>query len=159
MDKVKALATDLRTGYPRSPRDTAIAGCVIAARAVDKCRATLAGVNGEYHFDCSLDKRFFTWAEVDSAALKEFVATGADDAAVSDWVTAHAKAHTAEEIAVWNNEQRDRRMSDLSPKAQASLEDYVKKNLPAGSILYQYFDLYDIEEKRIAPRRQLGSQA
>jgi len=149
LDKVKGLAKDLRTGYPRSPRDTAIGGYVIAGRALDKCRATLAGTNGEYHFDCSLDKRFFEFSGVNAGALKAFVATGATDAEVSAWVQANGKGRTEEEIALWNNTERDRRLSDLSPKSQVFMEKYVRENIPAGKVVYHYFDIYDLEEKRL----------
>jgi len=47
LDKVKRYAKDLRTTYPRSPREK-LGGYVIAARSVDKCRAFLLGINGEY---------------------------------------------------------------------------------------------------------------
>jgi hypothetical protein len=42
LEKVKLLARDLRNGkeFPRSPRE-ALAGYVLTARAVDKCRAVL----------------------------------------------------------------------------------------------------------------------
>ena len=48
LEKVKLLTRDLRNGkeYPRSPRET-LGGYVLAARAVDKCRAVLAGRQGE----------------------------------------------------------------------------------------------------------------
>jgi hypothetical protein len=44
LEKVRLLARDLRDGkqYPRSPRET-LGGYVLAARAVDKCRAVLVG--------------------------------------------------------------------------------------------------------------------
>ena len=47
-------APDLTQHPPRSPR-VRLGGYVIFARCLDKCRATLAGKNGEYHFDCPLD--------------------------------------------------------------------------------------------------------
>ncbi len=47
-------AKDLTKEYPRSPRET-LAGYVIAARMLDKCRAAISGTLGEYHFDCPLD--------------------------------------------------------------------------------------------------------
>ena len=50
---VRALARNLAKDYPRSPRET-LCGYVIAARTLDKCRASLAGTAGEYHFDCPL---------------------------------------------------------------------------------------------------------
>ena len=44
--------------FPRSPRET-LGGYVIAARTLDKCRASLAGTLGEYKFDCPLDNFLF----------------------------------------------------------------------------------------------------
>jgi len=37
------------------------AGFAIASRAVDKCRASLAGTLGEYHYDCPLDNMLFSF--------------------------------------------------------------------------------------------------
>ena len=51
-------AKDLTHEFPRSPRET-LAGYVLAARVLDKCRAAIAGTLGEYHFDCPLDRFFF----------------------------------------------------------------------------------------------------
>ena len=48
-DKLKQLARDLRKTPPHSPRDT-LGGFVIAARMLDKARADLLGINGEYNF-------------------------------------------------------------------------------------------------------------
>jgi hypothetical protein len=48
-DKLKQLVRDLRKTPPHSPRDT-LGGFVIAARMVDKARADLLGINGEYNF-------------------------------------------------------------------------------------------------------------
>lgn len=47
LKKVETFAKELRTSYPHSPREK-LGGYVIAARCVDKCRAFLLGVNGEY---------------------------------------------------------------------------------------------------------------
>lgn len=149
IDRVRLLARDLRTGFPRSPRDTAVAGYVIAARALDKCRAALAGTNGEYNWDCPLDKRFFDFAGVDSGEFKAFVATGATDDDVSAWVKGKAKQQTEEEVVIWNNKERDRRLTDLSPKSQVYMEKYIRAHLPRNRIVYHYFDIYDLEEQRI----------
>ena len=48
-DKLKQLARDLRKTPPHSPRDT-LGGFVIAARMLDKARADLLGITGEYNF-------------------------------------------------------------------------------------------------------------
>ena len=49
LEKVKQSAKDLRKTYPRSPREK-LGGYVIAARCVDKCRAFLVNMNGEYNY-------------------------------------------------------------------------------------------------------------
>src|ERR1700746_1978004 len=90
MDATRALAKDLTKDYPRSPRET-FGGYVIAARTLDKCRATLAGTAGEYHFDCPLDNFFFAFAEISAEDFKKFVATGADDTQVAKWIEETAK--------------------------------------------------------------------
>src|SRR5438445_12221094 len=90
LERVKALAPDLRSGkkFPRSPRAT-LAGYVIAARTLDKCRAVIAGCEGEYHYNCPLDRRWLEFAEIDAEQFKSFVATGANDAEVAEWLAKH----------------------------------------------------------------------
>ena len=58
--KLASLAKDLTKDYPRSPRDL-LAGYIIGARTLDKCRAFLNNSIGEYHFDCPLDNMFFSF--------------------------------------------------------------------------------------------------
>jgi hypothetical protein len=47
--RLLTLAPDLRKTPPRSPRET-LGAFVIAARTLDKARADLLGINGEYNF-------------------------------------------------------------------------------------------------------------
>jgi len=150
LEKVKLLAPDLRAGkeYPRSPRET-LGGYVIAARAVDKCRAVLAGVQGEYHSNCPVDQIWLKFAEIDYEAFKSFLATGATDDEVAAWIGLHAKKRPRIEIIAWNNKQRDLRLSDLSPEIQEYMEDYIPKFVPRNRIVYHWFDVYDLEEERI----------
>src|SRR5437588_11271906 len=117
LDKVELLAPDLRDGkeFPRSPRAT-LGGFVLAARAVDKCRAVRAGTQGEYHANCPLDKRWLKFAEIDYDEFKSLVATGATDDEVAAWIGEHAKKCPRAEIIAWNNRERDLRLSDLSPE-------------------------------------------
>jgi hypothetical protein len=150
LDKVKRLARDLRDGkeFPRSPRDT-LAGYVLAARALDKCRAALVGWEGEYHSNCALDQQWLKFAGVDSGAFRLFVATGANDEQVSGWIEAHAKKRPRADIIVWNNRLRDQRLSDLSPELQEYFEPHMVATVPPNRVLYRVFDLYDFEEKRL----------
>ncbi len=148
--KVATLARDLTKDFPRSPRKT-LAGYVLGYRMLDKCRAELAGTNGEYHYDCPLDNYLLGFAEVKAEDFKNFVATGADDAAVEAWFAEHAKSHTKLELAKWNNALRYRRLSEAEDRIQEYMEDYVPANIPEERhhLIKYFFDIYDVEEKRI----------
>jgi len=148
--KVKLLAPNLRDGkqYPRSPRET-LGGYVLAARAVDKCRAVLARSQGDYHSNCPLDQIWLKFAEIDYDTFRSFVATGATDDAIAAWINKHAKKRNRAEIIAWNNKQRDARLSDLPPEIQIYMEDYIPKFLPRNRVVYHWFDVYDIEEERL----------
>lgn len=150
LEKVKLLARDLRDGkgFLRSPRET-MAGYVLAARALDKCRAVLVGWQGEYHSNCPLDQRWLKFAEIDYNAYRSFVATGATDDEVALWIGEHAKKRPHADIVVWNNKERDLRLSDLTPGLQETMEDYIQRYVPRHRVVYHWFDVYDLEEKRL----------
>jgi hypothetical protein len=150
LEKVKLLACDLRDSkeYPRSPRTT-LAGYVLAARAVDKCRAVLAGTQGEYHSNCPLDQIWLKFAEIDYKEFRAFVATGATDDEIAAWIPKHAKKRPRLEIIQWNNKQRDQRISELSPQLQEYMEDYIQQFIPRNRVVYHWFDVYDLEEERL----------
>jgi len=145
---VKLPAKDLTKEYPRSPRDT-LAGYVIAARMLDKCRAVLAGTAGEYHFDCPLDNQFLGFTGIGAEQFKTFVATGASDAEVAAWLEQHSKIKDSAQVVAWNNKLRATRPCDLPIEAQQFLEGYIPKVVPKNRPVYVWFDVYDLEEGRI----------
>ena len=144
----KLPAKDLTKDYPHSPRET-LAGYVIAARMLDKCRAMLAGTAGEYHFDCPLDNQFLGFTGIKADEFKAVVATGATDAEVADWIQQHSKIKERPEIVAWNNKLRATRPCDLPIELQQFLEDYIPKGVPKNRPVYVWFDVYDLEEERI----------
>ncbi len=150
LEKVKLLARDLRDGkqFPRSPRQT-LAGYVLAARAVDKCRAVLLGWEGEYHSNCPLDQRWLKFAEIDYDEFRSFVATGATDDEIVAWIGEHAKKRPRAEIIAWNNKERDLHLSDLPLELQEFMEDYIQQFVPRNRVVHHWFDVYDLEEERI----------
>jgi len=150
LEKVKLLARDLRKGkdFPRSPRER-LGGYVLAARALDKCRAVLVGWQGEFHSNCPLDQRWLKFAEINYDEYKSFVATGATDEEVSAWIGEHAKKRSRADIVIWNNKERDLRLSDLSPELQEYMEDYIAASVPRNRVVYHWFDVYDLEEERL----------
>jgi|SRR5579859_1635422 hypothetical protein len=145
---IKLMAKDLSHEYPRSPRET-VAGYVIAARVLDKCRAAIAGTLGEYHFDCPLDRYFFDFTGIKADSFRTFVATGANDDAVAAWITAQAAPRPRSQIIKWNNQMREMCLGDMPEPIQEFLEDYIPKFLPKDRVVYRWFDIYDIEEKRL----------
>jgi hypothetical protein len=85
LDAVKALAPDLNTQQPR-PRAEELAGFKGGLRALDKCRATLVGLNADYTFNCPADQRFFQAAGINAEEFRRVVATGATDEEMEKWV-------------------------------------------------------------------------
>jgi hypothetical protein len=146
--KVKILAKDLTKDFPRSPRST-IGGFIIAARALDKCRAKLANTIGEYHFNCPLDQMFFQFSGINPEKFEELVATGATDDEIAAYITQHSKIKDQKEIISFNNKHKDMNLSDLSPEMQVYFESYIAKYIPKNRIIYRWFDVYDIEEQRM----------
>jgi hypothetical protein len=147
-EKLKLLAKDLAKDYPRSPRET-LAGYVIAARMLDKCRAVIAGTAGEYHFDCPLDNQFLGFTGIGAEQFKAFVTTGAPDAEVATWIEQNSKIKERPEIVAWNNKLRATRPCDMPIELQQFLEDYIPKVVPKNRPVYVWFDVYDLEEGRI----------
>lgn len=147
-EQLKALAKDLSKEPPRSPRET-LGGYVIAARVLDKCRAFLSGTLGEYDFDCFMDNMFFGFAGIQAEDFKAFVATGASDEQVGEWIKAHAQQKERVEVVQWNNQCRYTTPKDMPERFQLFMEDYIAENLPKGRPVYHVFDIFDLEEGRL----------
>ncbi len=147
-EQLKLLALDLTKAFPRSPRET-LAGYVIAARMLDKCRAVLAGTAGEYHFDCPLDNQLLGFTGINAEQFKAFVATGTSDEEVAAWIEQHSKIKDAAQIVAWNNKLRATRPCDMPIELQQFLEGYIPKAVPKNRPVYVWFDVYDLEEGRI----------
>lgn len=150
LEKVRLLARDLRDRkqFPRSPRKM-LAGYVLAARAVDKCRSVIVGIEGEYHSNCPVDKVWLDFTEINYDEFKSYLSTGANDEEMVLWILDKAKKHSKIEIIAWNNKQRDTNLSDLSPETQEYMEDYIDKYVPHNRVVYRWFDVYDLEEERL----------
>ena len=147
-EKLKLLAPDLTRTFPRSPRET-LGGFVVAARTLDKCRAVLAGTNGEYHFDCPLDRMFLDFVGITAEAFKGFVGSGATDAEVAAWMIENSKVKEVSDVVVWNNKMRCTRLCDMPVELQLFLEGYIPQFIRKNRPVYVWFDVYDIEEQRI----------
>ena len=77
-------ARDLTKQAPHSPRER-IAGFAIASRTVDKCRASVAGTLGEYHYDCPLDNMLFSFKGINGGQFKAAVQAAKTYDEVGTW--------------------------------------------------------------------------
>jgi Domain of unknown function (DUF5069) len=139
-----AFTPDLTQQAPRSPR-VQLGGYAVLPRCLDKGRASLAGKNGEYHYNCPLDQRFMEFAGIDAAALKQQLATGKGDGEILAWINAHAKhKHGPKDIAAWSAAQEDRRPDN--PEALGYFNDLKLKCAPERADIVTWFDLLDVDD-------------
>ena len=70
---------------------------------LDKGPATLAGKNGEYHYNRTTDQHLVTFLGFDPDALLKELATGKGDGEILEWVQAHSKTPRSPwEIEAWS---------------------------------------------------------
>ena len=153
LKKVKALAKDLGKEAPRSPYSSEIAGIILLARVVDKCRSQLVDLipnKDMYEYGAPADRSLFKQFSLDAQTLEAYIATGASDSEIGEWVLAHAEKTDAESIAVFNNEWKSKRLSDLAPASQAHIEKLLKQaNLPEKTDRLRYLiDVLDAKDGR-----------
>ena len=101
---IPIIDRDLSKQAPHSPRER-IGGFAIACRAVDKCRASLAGSLGEYHYDCPLDNQLFSFKGITAEQFKTAVKFAKNYDDVGIWLLANGTAKTPPEIEDWSDDQ------------------------------------------------------
>lgn len=136
--------TDLTQRPPRSPR-VRLGGYVILPRMLDKGRATLAGANGPYHFNCPLDQHFLSFAGIDAEKLKAQLALDQSDTEILDWIMANSTTKRSEwEIAHWSAYVELRTPGDVESKEYFIVEQ-AKLSKIREDIL-SWFDLLDVDD-------------
>lgn len=135
---------DLTKQPPRSPR-VRLGGFVILPRMLDKGRATVAGRNGEYLYNCPLDRRFLDFAGIDAAALKRQLAAGKSDSEILQWIIAHSTTKpTTLEIAAWSAMQEQRVPTDTD--SRGFFNKVHSKIAPQREDIATWFDLLDLDD-------------
>jgi hypothetical protein len=142
---VSINAPDLRKEFPRSP-NALVGPYVLLGRVLDKCRAVIAGTNGEYNFNCPLDQIFFNFFALDAEAFMEEVAKGKTDADMLDWVNTHV-TKSEDEILIWSYQSRWRRPEE--PQMIAYFERLRRQVVPEKVNVETWFQLLDAEEGRL----------
>ena len=141
---------DLRTHFPRSMRAT-LAGWVHLARMIDKCRATLAGTEGEYIYPCPMYERLLDFAGITSEQFTAAVTANPTDEGVVDWFLRTARFHEPAKLASWNQQLLSRGPS--SAESSARFAQYRDAVDPSRTDISAWSDLQDLEEGRPVPRR------
>ena len=138
----KLSQPDLTQYPPRSPR-VRLAGYAHLPRILDKARATIAGKQGEYTYNCPLDRLFFDFTGIDHKALLAKVKKGASDTQIADWVESKT-ARTVSEVAAWTAWIETR-----SPGGWEGHEWFattIKKVAAGRSDIRTIFDLLDLDD-------------
>lgn len=141
---------DLRTQFPRSMRTT-LAGYVHLARMIDKCRAVLAGTQGEYIYPCPMDERLMEFAGITCEDFTAAVKANSTDEGVEAWFRKVSTPHQPAELDAWN-----RQLLARGPSSEESAERFKKYRDavdPSRSDIRAWADLQDLEEGRSVPRR------
>ncbi len=140
---VTTPAKDLTKQAPASPR-VRIGGYAILARMADKGRATLAGKNGEYHFDCPLDNILFDFKGVKGDQVKELLISGAGDSDIAAWLDTHGTAKSAAEIKEWSDGIEAYNPTSNPEKKDWFAEEVSKLGLdPAKTTLFDWLEADD----------------
>ena len=125
------------------------------ARMIDKCRAVLAGTEGEYIYPCPMDLRLMEFAGITDEQFTAAVKVYPTDEGVVQWFRGTAKTHTPDEIEQWNRMMLTRGPS--TPEKQ----DYFNKLRdavdPSRTDLTSWADLQDLEEGRAVPSHSEGA--
>lgn len=137
-------APDLTQRPPRSPR-VRLGGYALLPRMLDKGRATLAGRNGGYHYNCPLDQRFTEFVGIDPEALKAQLAVGKGDGEILEWINANAQRPREDfEILAWTNWQNDRVPSEV--EVREFFHGLHKEAGPNRGDIATWADLLDLDD-------------
>lgn len=120
-------------------------------RMIDKCRAVLAGTEGEYIYPCPMDERLMEFAGITSDQFTAAVKANTTDEGVLAWFQRHTQPHLPEELEEWN--QRLLARGPSSPESAAKFNKYLQAIDPSRTDLTAWSDLQDLEEGRVVPKR------
>lgn len=131
---------------PRSPYER-LGGYVHLARLIDKARLHRRGLLSGYNYKTvGFDKHLLAFLKLDPEVFEQ-VANELDDAALLQWIGAHAAQHSAEEREQWNEAMISRQPDTAVKKAR--FNHFLKEAGGEGrKDIRTYFDLIEFDEGR-----------
>jgi hypothetical protein len=137
------IARDLTKQAPHSPRER-IAGFAIASRAVDKCRASLAGTLGEYHYDCPMDNMLFSFKGINGEQFKAAVLASTNYEEVGTWLQSNGTTKTPVEIKAWSDQMEAGSLMKNPEKRAYFIENCSKLGLnPETNTTFDWLEADD----------------
>jgi hypothetical protein len=137
-------APDLTRHPPRSPR-TRLGGFVHLPRLIDKARAVVAGTNGDYHYNCPIDQRFWAFTGVNPEAFFAEVKSGKSDSELLAYALAHCQpTRQPSEIAAWS--QWFEQLTPTPPDTRAFFNDVHRKNAAHRHDIATWFDWLELDD-------------
>jgi hypothetical protein len=138
-------APDLTQRPPRSPR-CRLGGYVLLPRMLDKGRATAAGKQGEFHYNCPIDQHILNFTGIDPEALMVEIKTGKGDGEILEWIQANAKhKHTPWEIDQWSA-YHDKRGPDSDAETFLFFAERVGSFSKTREDIKAWFDFLDLDD-------------
>ncbi len=140
--------------YPRSPK-IRLGNIAHLGRMIDKVRLRQAGQIQDYNYlTVGFDRYLLDFLELDATAFEQRVCAGGTDNEILDWVRAHMKNRSQEEIAQWNQRIETSGPMDEAGKArfQQRLNDVAtKRSVPASTLpqVTAWSDLIELDEDRL----------
>ncbi len=140
--------------YPRSPKNR-LGNIAHLGRMIDKVRLRQAGQIQDYNYlTVGFDRYLLDFLELDATAFEQRVCAGGTDNEILDWVRAHMKNRSQEEIAQWNQRIETSGPLDEAGKArfQQRLNDVAtKRGVPASTLpqVTAWSDLIELDEGRL----------
>ncbi len=142
---------DLTKQAPHSPRER-LAGFVIATRAVDKCRASVTGKLGEYHYDCPVDNLLFSFKGITADQFKATVQASKTYEEVGEWLLANGTPKTPAEIKTWSDATESTSLMKNPEKRAYFIEECTRLGLnPEMNTTFNWLEADDRESFRPRP--------
>jgi hypothetical protein len=142
---------DLTKTYPASVREELL-GIVQLKRTIDKGKATAAGTNGEYHYNCPMDKHLFAFLDLDGEALLDVITSASNDDEIAEFVAPYVHAKSDEEVAAFNRDWVAYGPEKGSP-GETSFLELRNAVAPDRTDVTAWADVLDLDEKRPVPHR------
>ena len=145
MSKNSISAPDLTQRPPRGVR-CRLGGYVLLPRMLDKGRATIAGKNGEYNYNCPLDQHLVNFLGLDAEALRAELVTGKGDGEILEWLNTNAQhKRTPWEIEQWSEFQQ-RRGPDSDAETLAMFSERVGAMSKTREDIKTWGDMLDLDD-------------